>query len=80
MATTEIGMGIQTTFLLLMINIGAPGLPLENMIKDGRSPDARLRFARLTLARLRLNDGAKLWVFLQTLLQNNSPKLLGLLK
>ena len=31
-------------------------------IEDGGSPDARLRFARLTLARLRLNDGAKLWV------------------
>ena len=33
--------------------------------KDGRSPDARrLRFARLMLARLRLNDGAKLMGFL----------------
>ena len=30
--------------------------------KDGGSPDARLRFARLMLARLRLNDGAKLWI------------------
>ena len=29
-------------------------------IKDGGSPAARLRFARLTLARLGLNDGAKL--------------------
>ena len=30
--------------------------------KDGGSPDARLRLARLWLARLRLNDGAKLCV------------------
>ena len=29
-------------------------------IKDGGSPAARLWFARLTLARLGLNDGAKL--------------------
>ena len=32
------------------------------LMKDGGSPAARLRFARLTLARLGLNDGAKLWV------------------
>ena len=30
--------------------------------KDGGSPDARLRLARLGAVRLRLNDGAKLWV------------------
>ena len=30
--------------------------------QDVGSPDARLSFARLMLARLRLNDGAKLWV------------------
>ena len=29
--------------------------------KDSGSPAARLRFARLSLARLGLNDGAKLW-------------------
>ena len=34
----------------------------ELSTKDGGSPAARLRFARLTLARLGLNDGAKLWV------------------
>ena len=32
------------------------------MIKDGGSPAAHLRFAHLTLARLGLNDEAKLWV------------------
>ena len=31
-------------------------------IKDGGSPDARLRLARLGLARLRLNDGVRLWI------------------
>ena len=34
---------------------------VSTCLQDGGSPDARLRFARLTLARLRLNDGAKLW-------------------
>ena len=46
------------------------GRNLKNRHKDGGSPDARLRLALLRSARLRLNDGAKLWVFLQTLLQN----------
>ena len=32
----------------------------EIQYEDGGSPAARLRFARLTLARLGLNDGAKL--------------------
>ena len=38
------------------------GRNLKNRHKDGGSPDARLRLALLRSARLRLNDGAKLWV------------------
>ena len=39
--------------------------------KDGGSPDARLRLARLGLARLRLNDGAKLWVSFKLCFKTN---------
>ena len=43
----------------------------ENKSKDGGSPDARLRFACLTLARLRLNDGAKVWVSFKLCFKTN---------
>ena len=42
------------------------------MYKKGvGSPAARLWFARLTLARLRLNDGAKLWVSFKLCFKTN---------
>ena len=40
--------------------------------KDGGSPDARLRLARLGAARLRLNDGAKLWVTFKLCFKTNN--------
>ena len=39
--------------------------------KDGGSPAACLRFARLTLTRLGLNDGAKLWVSFKLCFKTN---------
>ena len=39
--------------------------------KDVRSPDARLSLAHLSLARLRLNDGAKLWVSFKLCFKTN---------
>ena len=39
--------------------------------KDGGSPDARLRLARHVLVRLRLNDGAKLWVSFKLCFKTN---------
>ena len=42
------------------------------LFEDGGSPDARLRFARLLLARLRLNDGAKLWVSFKLCFKTNN--------
>ena len=42
------------------------------VFKDGGSPDARLRLASLGLARLRLNDGAKLWVSFKLCYKTNN--------
>ena len=47
------------------------GRNLKNRHKDGGSPDARLRLALLRSARLRLNDGAKLWVSFKLCFKTN---------
>ena len=47
------------------------GSPKGTYIKDGGSPDARLRLACLSLARLRLNDRAKLWVSFKLCFKTN---------
>ena len=46
-------------------------LTLKKNQKDVRSPDARLSLVRLSLARLRLNDGAKLWVSFKLCFKTN---------
>ena len=43
---------------------------VHSIIEEG-FPAARLRFARLTLARLGLNDGAKLWVSFKLCFKTN---------
>ena len=44
---------------------------LPKFFEDGGSPAARLWFARFTLARLGLNDGAKLWVSFKLCFKTN---------
>ena len=47
-------------------------LNLKAGIKDVRSPDTRLSLACLSLARLRLNNGAKLWVSFNLCFKTNN--------
>ena len=44
----------------------------QEILKDGGSPDARLRVAHLRIARLRLNNGAKLWVSFKLCFKTNN--------
>ena len=55
-----------------LLTMGSSQGNLLNIVKDGGSPDARLRLARLGLARLRLNDGAKLWVSFKLCFKTNN--------